>query len=61
MGSEPWQFLVLQNAELRQKIKPYCWGIRTMESASHIVVFLAKKNARYLIGVVNKPILPLLI
>lgn len=26
VGSEPWQFLVLQNAELRQKIKPYCWG-----------------------------------
>ena len=47
VGSEPWQFLVLQNAELRQKIKSYCWGIRTMESASHIVVFLVKKNARY--------------
>ena len=47
VGSEPWQFLVLQNAELRQKIKPYCWGIPTMETSSHIVVILAKKNARY--------------
>lgn len=47
VGSEPWQFLVLQNAEMRQKIKPYCWGIPTMETASHIVVILAKKNARY--------------
>lgn len=47
VGSEPWQFLVLQNPELRQQIKPYCWGIPTMETASHIVVILAKKNARY--------------
>ncbi|GAB1668458.1 NAD(P)H-dependent oxidoreductase [Mannheimia haemolytica] len=47
VGSEPWQFLVLQNPELRQKIKPYCWGIPTMETSSHIVVILAKKNARY--------------
>lgn len=47
VGSEPWQFLVLQNSELRQKLKPFCWGIPTMETASHIVVILAKKNARY--------------
>ncbi|ULJ61960.1 NAD(P)H-dependent oxidoreductase [Wielerella bovis] len=47
VGSEPWQFLVLQNPDLRQKIKPYCWGIPTMETSSHIVVILAKKNARY--------------
>ncbi|ANB92267.1 NAD(P)H nitroreductase [Moraxella ovis] len=47
VGSEPWQFLVLQNADLRQKIKPYCWGIPTMETSSHIVAILAKKNARY--------------
>lgn len=47
VGSEPWQFLVLQNPELRQAIKPFCWGIPTMETSSHIVVILAKKNARY--------------
>ncbi|QMT32452.1 NAD(P)H-dependent oxidoreductase [Alysiella filiformis] len=47
VGSEPWQFLVLQNAHLRQKLKPYCWGIPTMETSSHIVAILAKKNARY--------------
>ncbi|MCG7657531.1 nitroreductase family protein [Wielerella bovis] len=47
VGSEPWRFLVLQNADLRQKLKPYCWGIPTMETASHIVAILAKKNARY--------------
>lgn len=47
VGSEPWYFLVLQNPELRQKLKPYCWGIPTMETSSHIVAILAKKNARY--------------
>ncbi|WP_373752902.1 NAD(P)H-dependent oxidoreductase [Neisseria weixii] len=47
VGSEPWQFLVLQNADLRQKLKPYCWGIPTMETSSHIVAILANKNARY--------------
>lgn len=47
VGSEPWQFLVLQNKDLRQKLKPYCWGIPTMETASHLVAILAKKNARY--------------
>lgn len=47
VGSEPWQFLVLQNTQLRQALKPYCWGIPTMETASHIVAILAKKNARY--------------
>ncbi|MDD0822918.1 NAD(P)H-dependent oxidoreductase [Mannheimia sp. AT1] len=47
VGSEPWQFIVLQNPELRQAIKPYCWGIPTMETSSHIVVILAKKNACY--------------
>lgn len=47
VGSEPWEFIVLQNPELRQAIKPYCWGIPTMETSSHIVVILAKKNNRY--------------
>ncbi|UZA02685.1 NAD(P)H-dependent oxidoreductase [Moraxella bovis] len=47
VGSEPWQFLVLQNHDLRQKLKSYAWGIPTMETASHVVAILAKKNARY--------------
>lgn len=48
VGSEPWQFLVIQNPQLRQKLKPVCWGmVNTVETASHIVAILAKKNARY--------------
>ena len=48
VGSEPWRFLVVQNPELRQKLKPFAWGMAaTLDTASHIVVILAKKNARY--------------
>ncbi len=48
VGSEPWRLLVIQNPVLRQKLKPVSWGMaNTVESASHIVVILAKKNARY--------------
>lgn len=48
VGSEPWKFVVLQNPQIREKIKPYCWGIKhPMEEMSHLVIILAKKNARY--------------
>ncbi len=48
VGSEPWQFVIIQNPELRQKLKPVSWGMATqVEDASHLVVILAKKNARY--------------
>ncbi|MDO4429815.1 MAG: NAD(P)H-dependent oxidoreductase [Lonepinella koalarum] len=48
VGSEPWKFLVLQNPEIREKIRPFSWGIKhPMEEMSHLVVILAKKNARY--------------
>ena len=48
VGSEPWQFLVLQNEALREKIAPVTWGIKhPMNEMSHLVVILAKKNARY--------------
>ena len=48
VGSEPWQFLVIQNPDLRKALKPVSWGmVNTVETASHVVVILAKKNARY--------------
>ena len=48
VGSEPWKFLVIQNPELRQALKPVSWGMATqVDDASHLVVILAKKNARY--------------
>lgn len=48
VGSEPWQFVVVQNQALRDKMKPFAWGMQNaLDTASHIVVILAKKNARY--------------
>lgn len=48
MGSEPWQFLVVQNPQLREQLRAVSWGMATQtENCSHLVVFLAKKNARW--------------
>lgn len=48
IGSEPWKFLVIQNQGLREKIKPVAWGMQaTIAEASHLVILLAKKHARY--------------
>ena len=48
VGSEPWQFLVVQNHELCQALKPFCWGMATqLDDASYVVVILANKNMRY--------------
>lgn len=48
VGAEPWKLLVIQNTALRQALKPVSWGMATqVDDASHLVVLLAKKNARY--------------
>ena len=48
VGAEPWKFVVIQNPVLRQALKPVSWGMATqVDDASHLVVVLAKKNARY--------------
>ncbi|MCQ9300061.1 NAD(P)H-dependent oxidoreductase [Staphylococcus hyicus] len=47
LGLEPWKFLVIQNKALRQALKPYCWGAqKQLDSASHFVLILARKNVR---------------
>ncbi|OOF58192.1 NAD(P)H-dependent oxidoreductase [Rodentibacter myodis] len=48
VGSEPWKLLVIQNQALREKIKPFSWGMANqLDNCSHVVILLAKKNARY--------------
>ncbi len=48
VGSEPWKFLVIQNKALREKLKPFSWGMQSqLDDCSHLVIILAKKNARY--------------
>ncbi|WP_064094013.1 NAD(P)H-dependent oxidoreductase [Rossellomorea aquimaris] len=42
-GFEPWRFLVIQNPELREKIKNTAWGAYgKLPEASHFVVILAR-------------------
>ncbi|MDG6882283.1 Putative NAD(P)H nitroreductase [Phocoenobacter uteri] len=48
VGSEPWKFLVVQNPELREKLKPVSWGMKSqLDNASHLVFLLAHKNMRW--------------
>ncbi|QDP41931.1 NAD(P)H-dependent oxidoreductase [Radiobacillus deserti] len=42
-GFEPWRFVVVQNPELRDKIKHSSWGaFSKLPDASHFVVYLAR-------------------
>ena len=41
-GREQWDFLVVQNKELREKIKAVSWNQVQITSCSHLVVILAK-------------------
>ncbi|EIT83705.1 nitroreductase family protein [Fictibacillus macauensis ZFHKF-1] len=43
-GFEPWRFVVIQNEELREKMKASSWGATgQLPTASHFVVILARK------------------
>ncbi|RIL70644.1 NAD(P)H-dependent oxidoreductase [Staphylococcus devriesei] len=45
LGLEPWRFIVVENEELKNKLKPYSWGAqKQLDSASHFVIILARKN-----------------
>ncbi len=45
-GFEPWQFLVLENRLLWEKLRPMCWGAQNcFDGASRFVVVLARKKA----------------
>jgi len=44
-GFEPWKFLVVQNMDLREKLKTVTWGAQnSLPTASHFVVILARKE-----------------
>ena len=44
-GMEPWKFLVIQNDELKAKLRPYCWDQPQITTCSDLVVILAKIDA----------------
>ena len=44
-GFEPWKFLVVQNKDLREKLKEHTWGgKKQIPTSSHFVVILARKS-----------------
>ncbi len=43
-GLQPWQFFVVGNPELRQKLLEPSWGQKPVVDASHLVVFAIKKD-----------------
>lgn len=45
LGLEPWKFVVIQNREIRDKLKAISWGAQgQLDTASHFVLILARKN-----------------
>ena len=43
-GIEGWKFLVIQNQELKEKLKPHCWNQPQITTCSDLVVLLYRKN-----------------
>jgi len=41
-GLQPWQFLVVEDAAVRAKLRPASWGQSQVTDASHYVVFASK-------------------
>jgi len=47
-GLEPWKFLVIQNPDLRQKLRATVWGAQgTLPTASHFVALIYRKAMRF--------------
>jgi nitroreductase len=49
-GLQPWKFLVVENKEIREKLKSVSWNQGQVTAASHFVVFttLKKMNSDYI-------------
>jgi nitroreductase len=43
-GMEHWEFLVVQNSDLKAKIREVCWNQVQITSCSELVIVLAKKD-----------------
>ncbi len=43
-GLQPYKFLVVQNPEIRKKLRAVSWGQSQVEDCSHYVVFLNRKS-----------------
>jgi nitroreductase len=43
-GLQPWKFLVITDAQLKEQLKPLSWNQSQVTDCSHFVVFTIKKN-----------------
>lgn len=43
-GLQPWKFLIVTSAELKEKLKPMSWNQSQVTDCSHYVVFAIQKN-----------------
>jgi nitroreductase len=52
-GLQPWKFLIVTSAELKEKLKPLSWNQSQVTDCSHYVVFAIQKNltAAHIVGV----------
>lgn len=41
-GMEPWKFLVVQNQEMKERLRPFCWNQPQITTCSDLVVILSK-------------------
>ncbi len=44
-GMEPWNFIVVQNQELKEKIRPACWDQPQITTCSDLLIITAKVDA----------------
>lgn len=44
-GLQPWKFLVVRNAELRERLVGHSWGQRQVADCSHLVVMAVMRKA----------------
>ncbi len=48
VGTEPWKFIVVQDKNLREQLKPMAWGMKSqLDDASHLVFIIAHKKMDY--------------
>lgn len=48
VGLEGWRFVVLENEDVKAELKEFAWGAQyQLETASHFILLIAEKNARY--------------
>jgi nitroreductase len=43
-GLQPWRFIIVQNPELRKKLRTFSWNQSQIEECSHLVVFTTLKT-----------------